>query len=250
MGNDRDYLATRVSYKLNLKGPSLTLQTACSTSLVAVHLACQSLLTYQSDMVLAGGVSATVPQKTGYVFREGGVTSPDGHCRAFDAKAQGTVAGSGVGIVVLKRLGEALAARDHIRSHHLCPRPALRRRQTRPDRPCRLLAHRGWSVRGKSRPGQSQVRRRSGSRKTRYRCAAACAWPEGQAIDVEETCEGLITLEPRGSGGFGYDPAFVPDDMSDGRTMAELDPDEKGAISHRGRAARALAAWLRGEGAR
>ncbi len=114
MGNDRDYLATRVSYKLNLKGPSLTVQTACSTSLVAVHLACQSLLGYQSDMALAGGVSATVPQKTGYFFREGGITSPDGHCRAFDAKAQGTVSGSGVGIVVLKRLGEALAARDHI----------------------------------------------------------------------------------------------------------------------------------------
>ena len=114
IGNDRDYLPTRVSYKLNLRGPSLTVQTACSTSLVATHLACQSLLSYQSDMALAGGVSATVPQKTGYFFQEGGITSPDGHCRAFDAKARGTIGGSGVGIVVLKRLEEALTDKDHI----------------------------------------------------------------------------------------------------------------------------------------
>jgi XTP/dITP diphosphohydrolase len=83
-------------------------------------------------------------------------------------------------------------------------------------------------------------------RTARYRCAAACAWPEGQAIDVEETCEGLITLEPRGSGGFGYDPVFVPSGYR--RTMAELRPSEKNLISHRGKALRALGEALREEG--
>src|SRR5512139_2563001 len=108
-GNDKDFLATRTSYKLNLTGPSLSVQTACSTSLVAVHLACQSLLSGESDMALAGGVSISFPQKSGYMFREGGILSRDGHCRTFDAAAQGTVLGNGVGIVVLKRLADALA---------------------------------------------------------------------------------------------------------------------------------------------
>jgi acyl transferase domain-containing protein len=112
IGNDKDYLATRTSYKLNLRGPSITVQTACSTSLVAVHLACQSLLQGECDMALAGGVTVRVPQKTGYRAQEGGVLSPDGHCRAFDAKAQGTVFGSGAGVVVLKRRGEALRDGD------------------------------------------------------------------------------------------------------------------------------------------
>ena len=112
--NNRDFLTTRVSYKLNLKGPSINVQTACSTSLVAVHCACTSLLNYQCDMALAGGVSVRVPRRSGYVFREGMIFSPDGHCRAFDADAQGTVPGEGVGIVVLKRLDDALADRDHI----------------------------------------------------------------------------------------------------------------------------------------
>jgi len=114
LGNDKDFLTTRVSYKLNLSGPSVTIQTACSTSLVAISLACQSLLNYQCDMALAGGVSIRIPQKTGYLHQEGGILSPDGHCRAFDAKAQGTIIGNGVGIVVLKRLGDAIADRDHI----------------------------------------------------------------------------------------------------------------------------------------
>jgi amino acid adenylation domain-containing protein len=114
LGNDKDYLATRVSYKLNLKGPSLTVQSACSTSLVAVAQACQSLLSYQCDMALAGGVSITFPQKRGYLYQEGGMVSPDGHCRAFDAKAQGTIFGSGAGVVLLKRLEDAIADRDHI----------------------------------------------------------------------------------------------------------------------------------------
>jgi len=112
IANDKDFLTTRVSYKLNLTGPSITIQTACSTSLVAVVLACQSLLYYQSDLALAGGVS--LRQKTGYVYEEGGTLSPDGHCRAFDAQAQGMVIGNGVGVVLLKRLSEAIADRDYI----------------------------------------------------------------------------------------------------------------------------------------
>lgn len=114
LANRLDFLSTRVAYKLNLKGPSLTLQTACSTSLVAVHFACQSLLNGECDMTLAGGVSISVPQKTGYLYQEGGILSPDGHCRAFDARAQGTVAGSGVGVVLLKRLADALADGDSV----------------------------------------------------------------------------------------------------------------------------------------
>lgn len=114
MANEKDYLATRVSYKLNLRGPSINVVTACSTSLVAVCQAVQSLLTYQCDMALAGGVSVKCPQKRGYLYREGFILSPDGHCRAFDARAQGTVFSNGAGVVVLKRLSEALADGDHI----------------------------------------------------------------------------------------------------------------------------------------
>ena len=114
IAGDKDYLTTRVSYKLNLTGPSYTVQTACSTSLVAVHLACQSLLNGECDMGLAGGVSISSSGKAGYFYKEGGIGSPDGHCRAFDAKAQGTVSGEGVGIVVLKRLEDALADGDSI----------------------------------------------------------------------------------------------------------------------------------------
>jgi len=114
VGSDKDFLTTRVSYKLNLKGPSVTVQTACSTSLVAVHMACQSLLNQECDMALAGGVSIRVPHKAGYFYQKGSIFSPDGHCRAFDAKAQGTIFGSGVGIVVLKRLEDAIADRDCI----------------------------------------------------------------------------------------------------------------------------------------
>ncbi len=114
IGNEKDHLATRVSYKMNLRGPSVSVQTACSTSLVAVHLACQSLLDGECDMALAGGVTISVPQKSGYVFQDGGILSPDGHCRAYDAKAGGTVGGSGVGIVVLKRLSDALSDGDLI----------------------------------------------------------------------------------------------------------------------------------------
>lgn len=112
--NDRDYLATHIAYKLNLTGPALSIQTACSTSLVAVHLACQGLLNRECDMALAGGVSVGVPHGHGAVHQQGGIISPDGHCRAFDAHAQGTVKGNGVGIVVLKRLADAQRDGDTI----------------------------------------------------------------------------------------------------------------------------------------
>ncbi|MUG96552.1 SDR family NAD(P)-dependent oxidoreductase [Scytonema sp. UIC 10036] len=114
VANDKDYLTTRISYKLNLTGPSVNVQTACSTSLVAIHMACGSLLSGESDMALAGGVSVNVPQKVGHLYQEGMIVSSDGHCRAFDARAQGTIFGSGAGIVVLKRLEDALADGDNI----------------------------------------------------------------------------------------------------------------------------------------
>jgi acyl transferase domain-containing protein len=116
IGNDKDFLTTRVSYKLDLTGPSVAVQTACSTSLVAIAEACQGLLTYQCDMALAGGVNARVPQERGYLHEPEGIFSPDGHCRPFDARAAGTVFGNGVGVVVLKRLAEALEDRDAIRA--------------------------------------------------------------------------------------------------------------------------------------
>ncbi|MET0397623.1 MAG: amino acid adenylation domain-containing protein [Longimicrobiaceae bacterium] len=111
--SDKDFLATLASYKLDLRGPSLSVQTACSTSLVAVHLACQSLLDFQCDAALAGGVAAGAPLRAGYLAREG-VFSRDGRCRAFDAAGEGTVGGSGVGVVVLKRLSDALADGDRV----------------------------------------------------------------------------------------------------------------------------------------
>ena len=114
IGNDKDYLTTRISFKLNLKGPSISVQTACSTSLVAVHLACESLLNGECDLALAGGVAIRVPQKAGYLYSEGMIFSPDGHTRAFDAKAGGTIFSSGAGLVALKRLDEALADGDTI----------------------------------------------------------------------------------------------------------------------------------------
>ena len=113
-GNDADALASLVAYKLDLRGPSISLQTFCSTSLVAVHVACQSLLTQDCDVALAGGVAVDVPHGTGYQYEEGGILSPDGECRAFDASANGSVMGGGVGIVVLKRLSDALADGDQI----------------------------------------------------------------------------------------------------------------------------------------
>jgi amino acid adenylation domain-containing protein len=114
MGAGLDFLATRVAYKLDLKGPAITMGTACSTSLLAVAQACQSLLLYQCDMALAGGVSISFPQKRGYLHQEGGMVSADGRCRPFDALATGTIFGSGAGVVALKRLADAIAGGDHI----------------------------------------------------------------------------------------------------------------------------------------
>ena len=113
-GNDKDVLATRVSYQLNLTGPSLAVQTACSTSLVAVHLASQSLLSGECDMALAGGVTIEIPHGRGYLYREGEILSRDGHCRPFDAESSGTIFGSGLGVVVLRRLEDALRDGDSI----------------------------------------------------------------------------------------------------------------------------------------
>ncbi|HMA95364.1 MAG TPA: beta-ketoacyl synthase N-terminal-like domain-containing protein, partial [Polyangiaceae bacterium] len=112
--NEKDYVATRVSYRLNLTGPSVSVHTGCSTSLVAVHLACQSLRLLESDVALAGGASVTVPVASGYLYNEGGMLSADGHCRPFDADASGTTFGDGVGVVVLKRLSDALRDGDVI----------------------------------------------------------------------------------------------------------------------------------------
>jgi amino acid adenylation domain-containing protein len=114
LGNGGDFLATRLSYKLGLRGPGLTVQTACSTSLVAVHLAVQSLLNGECDMALAGGVRVAVPRRAGHLYQTDGILSPDGHCRAFDAAGQGAVDGEGAGIVVLKRLADALEDGDHV----------------------------------------------------------------------------------------------------------------------------------------
>jgi acyl transferase domain-containing protein/thioesterase domain-containing protein len=113
-GNDKDFLCSRVSYALNLKGPSISVQTACSTSLVAVHIAAQSLLSGECDMALAGGASIELPHRQGYRYAEGEILSPDGHCRAFDDDAAGTIFGSGAAIVVLRRLEDAVRDRDNI----------------------------------------------------------------------------------------------------------------------------------------
>ena len=114
ISNDKDSLTTHVSYKLNLTGPSVAVQTTCSTSLVAVHLAARTLLDGECDMAMAGGVTLGMPAKAGYLYEEDGIKAPDGHCRAFDAAARGTVPGSGAGIVVLKRLADAVADGDSI----------------------------------------------------------------------------------------------------------------------------------------
>ncbi|MCP5107782.1 MAG: SDR family oxidoreductase, partial [bacterium] len=111
---NKDFLSLRISYKLNLKGPAVLVQSTCSTSLVAVHMACYAVLNGECDIALAGGVTVSYLKKTGYFFQEGLIMSPDGHCRAFDEKAGGTVEGNGAGVVVLKRLEGAIADRDHI----------------------------------------------------------------------------------------------------------------------------------------
>ncbi len=113
-GNDKDFLATRVAYALDLRGPAVNVQTACSTSLVATHLACQSLLSGETDLALAGGATILFPHGRGYLYADGEILSPDGHCHAFDHRAQGTVLTSGAGVVVLRRLDDALQDGDHV----------------------------------------------------------------------------------------------------------------------------------------
>lgn len=114
IASDKDYITTRVSFKFNLMGPSIDVQTSCSTSLVAVHLACQSLITNETDLAIAGGIAVRPPLRVGYLFREGMIFSPDGYCRAFDSKAGGTVNSNGVGVVVLRRMEDALRDGDTI----------------------------------------------------------------------------------------------------------------------------------------
>lgn len=111
--NEKDNVTTRIGFKLDLRGPCLTIQTSCSTSLVAVHVACQNLLNGECDLALAGGAAIGLPQN-GYAYQEGSIMSPDGHCRPFDARAKGTVPGSGMGLVLLKRAEDAYAARDTV----------------------------------------------------------------------------------------------------------------------------------------
>lgn len=113
-GNDKDFLTTRVSYNFDLRGPSVNVQTACSTSLVAVHVACQSLLSGECDMALAGGVTMQLPHRIGYLYHENEILTPDGHCRPFEARSKGTIFGSGAGVVVLRRMSDALEDRDHV----------------------------------------------------------------------------------------------------------------------------------------
>jgi len=113
-GNDKDFLTTRVSHVFDLKGPSVNVQTACSTSLVAIHYAAEALRNGECDMALAGGVTIELPQGRGYLYKENEILSPDGHCHAFDHRAQGTVFGSGAGAVALRRLSDAVADGDHI----------------------------------------------------------------------------------------------------------------------------------------
>ena len=114
LGNDKDFIATRISYKLNLTGPSLNIQTACSTSLVTVHLACQSIIDGKCDLAIAGGVCIRVPHIAGYLREDGEIYSADVHCRAFDVKATGVIFGSGMGLVLLKPLKKALQDGDTI----------------------------------------------------------------------------------------------------------------------------------------
>ena len=116
IGNHPDYCATLTSYRLDLRGPSVTMHTACSTSLVAAHVACEALRNGECDLALTGGATIDVTAGRGYIYDEGGINSPDGHCRAFDAEGKGTIFSSGGGVILLKRLSDALAEGDHVRA--------------------------------------------------------------------------------------------------------------------------------------
>ena len=169
-GNDKDFLATRASYQFDLNGPSVNVQTACSTSLVAVHFACQSLLNGECDMALAGGVTIELPHRRGYIFQDGEILSPDGHCHAFDHRAAGTVFGSGVGVVVLA--------------------PACRCDRRRRSNPC---GHQG-DGRQQRRCEQGGLSRAERHRARRKRSSRRTASPASSADSIEYVeCHGTGT---------------------------------------------------------
>lgn len=178
LANDKDFLTTRVSYKLDLRGPSLSVNTACSTSLVAVHTACLSLISGDCDVALAGAVHIKVPQRQGYRYQEGMILSPDGHCRAFDAKAQGTIVGDGVGRSSSSRCATpSPTATSSTRSSRAPPSTTtVRRRPVTPLRPSR--ARRPSSA----TPSRSPTARRTPSATSRRtvrapRSATPSKWP-------------------------------------------------------------------------
>ena len=166
VGTDKDYVATMVAYRLDLHGPAMTVQTACSTSLVAVHVAVQSLLSQECDLALAGGASVRVPHRAGYMFQDGGIMSRDGICRPFEESATGTIFGSGAGVVALRRLDDALAAGDPIRAVILGKRGEQRRRPQSRIRRAERLRTGGGDLRGarRRRPRSGPDRLHRGAR--------------------------------------------------------------------------------------
>jgi acyl transferase domain-containing protein len=171
-GNDANFLATRVSYQMNLRGPSLSVQTACSSALVAVHLACQHLLGGECDVALAGASTVLLPQGRGYVFQPGEILAADGHCRPFDARATGTVFGSGAGCVVLRRLADALADGDQVLASSAA-RPSTTTAPTRSATWRRAsTGRRGRSPRRSRWPASTPGRSRTSRRTARARPSA------------------------------------------------------------------------------
>ena len=176
--NDKDTLPTRIAYKLDLRGPAVNVQTSCSTGLVAVHLACNSLLLRESDLALAGAAAIKFPQVAGHVFRQDGIMSRDGLCRAFDAGATGTVGGSGAGMVALKRLADAIADGDAIR--------AVIRGSAINNDGSRKVSYTAPSVAGQAEVIESaQARGRAAPESIGYVEAHGTATPVGDPIEVE-----------------------------------------------------------------
>jgi len=203
LGGGQDFLATRVAYKLGLRGPAITMQSACSTSLLTVAQACQALMTGQADMMLAGGVSISFPQERGYVHQSGGMASADGHCRTFDAQASGTVFGDGVGVVLLKRLDDALADGDTIcavvrgsASTTTDPRRSGTPPRARPARPRRSRRRSRCRASTRRRSASSNVtarRRRSAirskSRRSRARSRSTAARGGARSVRSSRTSD-------------------------------------------------------------
>jgi yersiniabactin nonribosomal peptide/polyketide synthase len=190
LGNDKDYVATRVAYKLNLQGPALSVQTACSSSLVAVHLACESLRSGESDMAIAGGVALSFPLQAGYIHQPGMIFSADGHCRPFDAEAQGTFPGHGVGAVVLRRLGDAIADGNPIIA--LLPGSAINNDGER------KVGYTAPSVAGQRAViEEAMLLAGINSRQIGLVEAHGTATPLGDPIEVEALCQAFQTEEGR-----------------------------------------------------